>query len=386
MPHSGLPLADTKLRRKVDKLPRFDQIISYKPVKTAFKFRRGAGAILAFLILFVVLASVVGVVFVAMNNPSLRPGAAAYNTCDFNFDGSLDEKDVALVAENFQPDPTQVKPEQKLYDIDKNGAINVLDIQIVSAKNPTYCYVPQEPACVFSPSTVAGGGSVTVSSLGKLFGEVRLAGPATGGGSILLGNLEAGKNPSFTISQNVVPGEYEMRVGSFGVQCRDQSGNPKFRVVSNNQWTLQVPRVSGRTVTFFYSPAAKSDAFTALVVYNQKTGEAVFDSGVLPNGSTSYVWNSAPPGSYRATMFIFGIAIASNTVNFEVAQLNRCDFNKDGRLNSGDQAMMGSNYASKDPTIVQIYDLNGDRVINSGDQAALAQGVRAYPNTTKFCY
>lgn len=64
-------------------------------MKTAFKFNRGAGAIFAFIIVFVVFLSTAGVVYVVINNKSKTPEASSMwslssrvyspNNVEFNF-------------------------------------------------------------------------------------------------------------------------------------------------------------------------------------------------------------------------------------------------------------------------------------------------------------
>ena len=102
----------------------------------------------------------------------------------------------------------------------------------------------QTPACTYTPDTVAIGGTITVTSLNSLTGEIRIAGafwpqPATG--SVLLGNLAANTTtPPLTVSGTssgtsplpITAGSYAVRVGGFGVLCTTASGGTSLSVTT----------------------------------------------------------------------------------------------------------------------------------------------------------
>lgn len=100
------------------------------------------------------------------------------------------------------------------------------------------------PACTFSPDTVAIGGTITVTSLNHLTGEIRVAGgywpqPATG--SVKIGDLADNATiTSLPISGTsdgstplpITAGAYAVRVGGYAVQCTTPSGGTSLSVTA----------------------------------------------------------------------------------------------------------------------------------------------------------
>lgn len=89
---------------------------------------------------------------------------------------------------------------------------------------------PPTPGCTYNPNSVAIGGTITISSINHLAGEIRIAGsswpqPATG--SVSLGNISDNGILSATIpttsSPQITAGSYEVR-GPFGVLCTTTGG------------------------------------------------------------------------------------------------------------------------------------------------------------------
>lgn len=59
-----------------------------------------------------------------------------YNTCDFNKDRKVDQLDVNMAASGFGKVTTSLN---QPYDVNKDGYVNSLDLQIISQNNPKYC-------------------------------------------------------------------------------------------------------------------------------------------------------------------------------------------------------------------------------------------------------
>lgn len=145
-------------------------------------------------------------------------------------------------------------------------------------------------------------------------------------------------------------------------------------------WILREPIVNGNSVSFAFSPASNGNM--ALIVKNASTGAVVFDSGVIPSGSSTLQWN-AQSGNYQAVLVAFGITSISNTVVFSVSGIvaspspttqpiiscSQVDFDHDGSVSILDLTLMSKAYGTKvgDPNFNDAYDLNHDGTITKAD-------------------
>lgn len=465
-------------------------------MRASYKFKPGAGAILAFLILFVVFASVVGVVFVALNGQPLKSSAASYNVCDFNKDGAVNNGDLDLLSANMQNVPQSLTDDQKKYDVNGDGELNSGDLLVVRTNNPNYC-VPKEVIVTRAPdapvNAVCSGSWRTIKDLGKYSPEavvgvggklvfvdaspqpssteiphlvareisindsngntaedtdwysvdfldtqpsmvliptpgavapadIYLYGEVSGQRKVYQGSWSGEKNwTGFKVvsDANEIGGSLgrtgpdSVMVGNRAYRFLTAYEGYEWNTISPNSYLQICDQTISRTACWFYPKNAI--AGKTLTLFGEYTGsQPVY---IVPlNGGTSggvnigninsrdgnrdyHTWpipTTVAAGSYNVRIGVPGVnapqttclhASGDRVLNVSsAAKPNRCDFNSDGKVDRGDQELLGKDYFTKDPGKIKVYDLNGDKRINSGDQAALAHAVRVYPTATKFCY
>lgn len=303
-------------------------------MKTAFKFEPGAGAVLAFIILSVVFLSIAGVVYILLNNSSLKPRAA----------------------------------------------------ELASTV----------PACTISPSSVSVGQPLVVTGVNGLAGTITLY-STFGGSSYNLGNLPANGTATVIVPTNVSSGIYVVRVSGFGVACTPNltisesapPGGPTANCAVGSTGVKQFSNLSVlhsgfaagesvRLVSTFEPPKATITLGTTNDSLSSPAGQQFWVSG-----------DKVPVGSYRV-IIVTRYPIVTFTCGVVVVvapYYNTCDVNQDAALNSGDQLLLASNLGKVTTEKNNSkFDFNKDGVVSSGDQLILAQAIRAYPTPTKYCY
>lgn len=99
------------------------------------------------------------------------------------------------------------------------------------------------------------------------------------------------------------------------------SGTCSFTPIGGSTYNLSAPQIVGNTVTFNFSPPASSNPYPpGLIVDTSPTFSNLtrpFDSGAIPTGQKSVVWNNAPQGVYCAVIVI-GTLAYSNTIKFQI--------------------------------------------------------------------
>ncbi len=84
-------------------------------------------------------------------------------------------------------------------------------------------------------------------------------------------------------------------------------------------WTLiganVLPTTAGINVVFNFTPGSNGNI--NLVVISSNTGDRGFDSGPIPSGSQSVIWQNAPVGNYTAALY-YGTSKISNSIQFVI--------------------------------------------------------------------
>lgn len=82
-----------------------------------------------------------GIVFLTQVNSSGKQIHAqepkAYNKCDFNLDGRVDQADLSLAREGFGQ--VGIVTNNAQFDVDNNGWVNSVDLDTISTADPKVC-------------------------------------------------------------------------------------------------------------------------------------------------------------------------------------------------------------------------------------------------------
>lgn len=158
------------------------------------------------------------------------------------------------------------------------------------------------------------------------------------------------------------------------------NNNPKYCLVSPIEgspppslfWKLETPVVdrsnSGSDVFFTFSPVSGGNIKLIVTSLGLDSAKVAYDSGLIQAGFSQVVWRGAPGGAYVGVLTLADKDV-SNKVDFKVADnltYNRCDFNRDGKVDSEDVNLAAAGYGPVTSHNL-VYDVNGDKNVNSID-------------------
>lgn len=396
-------------------------------MKIGSKFKKGTGAILAFVILAVVFASIAGVVYIAINGQSKTPEAAINVTpcqADLDKNGVVDSTDQNLLAERIVSHEGDGKYVAE-YDLNKDTAINSLD-QLLLSKNLGQTCKENEPEPIYSMSATATASSVTLTwspGLNLISDKVYT--------QIYYGDMTASKIDK--CESGAITGSY---AGSLITSSGSIKQSPAlYEGQSTYNWTSNTSNytpVAGHKYCLYISQSnedrtASTTVSNYVVVETQRLGfggvpEAIdirvprygfgkaftFTNETGKIGGFQFVgyptthgpginWNPATGGMQIGGSVIskiqaggtvavssgryFGTGKLKNLNNNAEAYIRvsitvYCpDLNADGTINSGDQALMAKAFNLRGENLKE--DLNADGVVNSIDMSILAKNYGA---------
>lgn len=381
-------------------------------MRSFLKLKPGTGTILAFVILAVVFASIVGVVFILLNNSSLKPKAADLTpTIAINAPKELE------CSGEWKTIKTLGKSRPEAI-AGYNGRLVIVDYQPFPADSGTKQYLrareinPEKSLDTDWYADIVGDSqsSLVLKQEGGSLNLYAYSGTSAGNRIIVKATYKDVKSWSGTsevggVYMGITGPDTAFLDGKFyriKDSLPDASLDPSL---SDSNGYLQecIPDPADQACWFWPTPASiegpnssvLTDGGLSGTVYLRKDGKYTsVGIAVAQNIGSFKIPASVSPGTYELTVgnnpgVVCKHPNGDSKIDVRASLItvaNRCDFNKDTKVDSLDQTLLGENYTTTDPAIVKIYDLNGDNRLTSADQLALAQGIKAFPTPTKYCY